>query len=157
MTNKHLNRILKQIGDKKQRNMFGPSRNLVCYRLSKLSRNRRGKAAETYVKDILTKKGHAVKHIGNSNRYDLYADKQKIEVKSALAIPQKVRGRIEYTYKFGHVCPAKFDKLVMVYISPNGLELRTMDSRTAAKRLGTRHKHKSLYAGYKKIGKVLAT
>ena len=155
-TTKHLDKVLGEVRGTKKNSPFSPKKSMLTYRLSKMSRNYRGTTIEMMLRDHFVKKGCVVKHIGNSNRYDLYVNGKKIEVKSALARPKKVRGEIKHEYKFAHVCPAKFEKLIMVYVSPEGLEMRTMDSRTVAKKLGVKNKHKALYAGYKKLGKVLA-
>ena len=155
-TTKHLDKILTEVRGAKKNSPFSPKKNMLAYRLSKMSRNYRGTTIEMMLRDYFVRKGCVVKHIGHSNRYDLYVDGKKIEVKSALARQKVVKGKIKHEYKFAHVCPAKFQKLVLVYVSPEGLEMRTMDSRTAAKRLGVKNRHKGLYSGYKKLGKLLA-
>jgi hypothetical protein len=154
-TTKHLDMVLNEVRGAKKNSPFSPKKSLLAYRLSKMSRNYRGTTIEMMLRDYFVRKGYVVKHIGRSNRYDLYVNGKKIEVKSALARQKTVKGEIKYEYRFAHVCPSKFEKLIMVYISPEGLEMRTMDSRTAAKKLGVKAKHKALYAGYKKLGKVL--
>jgi hypothetical protein len=153
---KHLDKVLSEVRGAKKNSPFSPKKNMLAYRLSKMSRNYRGTTVEMMLRDYFVKKGCVVEHIGRSNRYDLYVNGKKVEVKSALAKQKIVRGEKKHEYRFAHVCPAKFEKLIMVYISPEGLEMRTMDSRTAAKRLGVKNKHKALYAGYKKLGKLLA-
>lgn len=155
-TTKHLDKVLGEVRNATKNSPFSPKKSLLAYRLSKMSRNYRGTTIEMMLRDYFVKKGCVVKHIGHSNKYDLYVNGKKIEVKSALARQKIVGGKIKHEYKFAHVCPSKFHKLVLVYVSPQGLEMRTMDSRTAAKRLGVKNKHKDLYSGYKKLGKVLA-
>ena len=155
-TTKHLDKVLGEVRGAKKNSPFSPKKNLLAYRLSKMSRNYRGTTIEMMLRDYFLKKGSVVKHIGRSNRYDLYVDGKKIEVKSALARQKVVKGKVKHEYRFAHVCPAKFQKLVLVYVSPEGLEMRTMDTRTAAKKLGVKHRHKQLYTGYKKLGKLLA-
>ena len=155
-TIKSLDKALGEIRNINKKSPFCPKKHLVAYRLSKMSRNYRGGVVERMVRDYYKKMGKAVFHIGGNSSYDMLVNGHKIEVKSALAKVNIVGGVIKYTYKFGHIRPANFSKLVLVFISPEGITARVINSNTAAKYTGSKNKHKDLYVGKKIFGKVLA-
>jgi len=108
------------------------------------------------VRDYYKSIGKNVVHYGGNASFDMMVDNRKIEVKSALARPQRSKGKVAYSYHFQHICPNNFHTLIMIFVSPEGIEVRSMDSRTVAKYLGAKKKHKSLRMSKKIFGKRLA-
>lgn len=155
-TTEHLDKVLGEVRGYHKESIFCPKKNLLAYRLSKMSSQYRGGAIERLVRDYYIGSGKDVTYIGGSNSYDMIVNGRKIEVKSSLAKMSIVGGVVKYNYKFQHICPNNFHKLVMVFVSPEGLTARVMDSRTVAKYLGTKYFHKNLHVGKKIFGKVLA-
>jgi len=151
-TTKSLDKALNEVRGFHTTSIFSPKKSLVAYRLSKMSRNYRGGVVERMIRDYYKSQGKKVVYFGGSVSFDMMVDGKKIEVKSALARPSKDG----YVYKFQHICPANFHKLVLVFISPEGITSRVMDSRTAAKYTGSKYSHKGLYVGKKIFGRVLA-
>ena len=155
-TTEHLDRVLGEVRGYHKESIFCPKKNLLAYRLSKMSSQYRGGVVERLIRDYYIGSGKDVNYIGGSKPYDMVVNGRKIEVKSALARMVIVGGRVKYTYKFKHICPNNFHKLVMVFISPEGLTSRIMDTRTVAKYTGSKYYHKDLHVGKKIFGKVLA-
>ena len=155
-TTKNLDRVLAEMRNHNKKSPFCPKKHLVAYRLSRMSRNYRGVAIERMVRDYYKKIGKTVFHVGGNSSYDMIVNGHKIEVKSALAKMTVVGGVVKYSYKFGHIRPANFSKLVLVFISPEGISARVMNSNTVAKYTGSKNKHKDLFVGKKILGKVLA-
>jgi hypothetical protein len=151
-TIKNLDKALSEVSGFHNKTIFSAKKNLLAYRLSKMSRNYRGGVVERMVRDYYKKSGKKVVYFGGSNSFDMMVNGKKIEVKSALARPSS-NG---YHYHFHHICPSNFDKLILVFISPEGVSSRVIDSKTAAKNTGCKKKHKGLYIRKKIIGKVLA-
>lgn len=152
-TTKHLDKVLVEVRGFHQKSIFCYRKNRLCYRLSKMSSQYRGGAVERMIRDYYKKIGKTVYHVGGSASYDMLVDGRRIEVKSALA---RADGRNKYSYKFQHICPNNFHKLVLVFISPEGISVRVLDSRTVAKYVGSKYTHKNLYVGKKIVGRVLA-
>lgn len=151
-----LDNALPEVRGLQAKSLFCAEKSLISYRLSRMSRNYRGKTIEIMVKNYLKKLGKKVFHIGNSCSFDMIVDGYKVEIKSSLAVAKTVRGVMEYKYKFGHICPSNFHKLILVFISPENVDCRILDSRTVAKYLGVKYTHKDLRVGKKILGKVLA-
>ena len=155
-TTEHLDKVLGEVRGYHNKSIFCPKKNLLAYRLSKMGSQYRGGAVERIIRDYYIDAGYDVTYIGGSNSYDMIVNNRKIEVKSSLAKMSIVGGIVKYKYSFKHICPNNFHKLVMVFISPEGLTARVMDSRTVAKYTGTKYCHKDLSVGKKIFGKVLA-
>lgn len=155
-TIKHFNRVVKEIRGVHRQSPFCCKKNRLSYKLSKLNSQYRGMVAERLVRDIYKSQNKSVFYFGGSRSYDMLVNGYKVEVKSCLAVAKTVRGEIKYTYEFKHICPANFHKLVLVFISPEGVKMRVMSSKTASKYLGVKNRHKNLYVGQKILGKVLA-
>jgi hypothetical protein len=151
-TTKSLDKALGEVRGFHNKSIFSAKKSLVAYRLSRMSRNYRGGVVERMVRDYYKKSGKNVAYFGGSVSFDMMVNGKRIEVKSALARPC-ANG---YSYNFQHICPANFHKLVLVFISPEGVTSRIMDSRTVAKYLGSKNKHKGLYVKKKIFGKLLA-
>jgi hypothetical protein len=81
--------------------------------------------------------GHNLYKMGGTNkRYDLWANDEKIEVKSSLAEKCVPRKRASYyTYSFSGVKPECFDRLVLAYITPNGVDFRILTKRAVYARI----------------------
>lgn len=156
LTIQDLDKALSRIKTFNKKSPFSPNKNLFTYRLSKMSSQYRGMVTENLVADIYRSLGKKVVQFGASCSFDMFVDGKKIEVKSSLAVQNNSNGKMGYDYKFKHICPANFHKLVLVFISPEGLSIRVMDTRTAAKYLGCKYRHKDLSISKKIIGKVLA-
>ena len=154
-TTEHLDKVLGEVSGYHNKSIFCPKKNLLAYRLSKMSSQYRGGAVERIIRDFYIESGHRVTYVGGSKSYDMIVDGRKIEVKSALAKMSVVGGVVKYKYNFKHICPNNFHKLVMVFISPEGLTVRVMDTRTVAKYTGTKYHHRDLHVGKKIFGKVL--
>ena len=151
-TTKSLDKALNEVRGFHNKSLFSARKSLIAYRLSKMSRNYRGGVVERMVRDYYRKNGKKVAYFGGSVSFDMIVNGKKIEVKSALA-RKSANG---YSYHFHHVCPANFHKLVLVFISPEGVTSRIMDSRTVAKYTGSKYTHKGLYVNKKIFGKALA-
>lgn len=155
-TTKHLDKVLGEVRGYHKKSIFCPKKNLLAYRLSRMSSQYRGGVIERMIRDYYKDAGHTVSYIGGSHSFDMLVNGRKIEVKSSLARMTIVGGIIKYTYKFQHICPNNFHKLVMVFVSPEGLTARVMDTRTVAKYVGSKYSHRDLHVGKKIFGKVLA-
>lgn len=154
--NKHLNMILGEIGGFRKKSAFSPKKSLVAYRLSKMNSQYRGMVVEKMIRDFYICRGKRVKYCGGNRSFDMIVDSLKVEVKSAMAVPNMTKSGIQYSYHFQHIRPKNFHKLVLVFINPEGLNIRVMNSNTVSKYLKTKTKHKSLYVRKKIMGKVLA-
>lgn len=154
-TTKHLDKVLGEVRGLHKKSIYCPKKNLLSYRLSKMSSQYRGGTIERMIRDYYKDNNKNVVYIGGSHSFDMLVDGRKIEVKSSLATMTIVGGVVKYSYKFQHICPNNFHKLVMVFVSPEGLTVRVMDSRTVAKYLGTKYSHKDLHVGKRVLGKVL--
>jgi hypothetical protein len=155
-TMQDLDAVMPEVRGTRKKNVFHPSKNPLTYRLSKMGSQERGSATELLVRERLRSMGKKIVYFGGKHSFDMLADNQKIEVKSSLAVPKIVRGRKVYHYQFRHICPSKFHKLVMVFVSPEKMEVRIMDSRTVAKYLGGKDRYRDLCVTKKILGKVLA-
>lgn len=156
ITLKTLDRVLKDIRDSENKGLFHPRKSLIAYRLSRMSSQYRGRVIERMIRDYYISKKKNVWYYGGSHPFDMRVNGKRIEVKSALA-RQENKGSKNYSYNFQHIKPHNFDKLIMVFISPEGIHTRVVDSRTVAKHLGCCKKHKSVYVGKKttkRMGKV---
>lgn len=157
ITIKTLDRALKAIRDSENRGLFSPNKSMVAYRLSRMSSQYRGRVIESMIRDYYISKKKNVWYYGGNHPFDMRVNGKRIEVKSALA-RQENKKSTEYSYNFQHIKPHNFDKLIMVFISPEGIQTRVVDSRTVAKHLGCCKKHKSVYIGKrnpKRIGKTM--
>lgn len=155
LTLKSLDKVLVEVRGFHKKNHFCPKKNLLCYRLAKMSRNYRGGVVERMIRDYYKSVGKAVFYFGGNSPFDMIVNGHRVEVKSSLAKVKMVRGVPQYTYRFGHIRPSNFNKLVLVFISPEGITARIMDSRTVVKYTGHKNKHKDLFVSKKIFGKVL--
>jgi hypothetical protein len=157
ITLKTLDRALKAIRDSENKGLFSPRKSMVAYRLSRMSSQYRGRVVERMIRDYFISKKKTVWYYGGSHPFDMRVNGKRIEVKSALARKENKKSK-DYSYNFQHIKPHNFDKLIMVFVSPEGIQTRVVDSRTVAKHLGCCKKHKSVYVGKrnpKRIGKTM--
>lgn len=157
-TLKSLMRSLKNVRDSDNMACFSRKKSKLAYRLSRMSSQYRGRVIEDMVKEYYLSKKRSVWYYGGSHPFDMRVDGKRIEVKSALA-RNNTNGNSKYTYNFQHIKPHNFDKLILVFIAPEGIKTRVVDSRTVAKQMGSRKKHKALYVGKKDskpIGKAVS-
>lgn len=157
-TIQNLNRVLSAIRDSENRGLFSPKKNMLSYRLSRMSSQYRGRVIERMIRDYYISKKKSVWYYGGAHPFDMRVNGKRIEVKSALARKENKNSK-NYSYHFQHIKPHNFDKLIMVFISPEGIKVKVADSRTVAKHMGSRKQHKSIYVGKrntKTLGKVFA-
>lgn len=155
-TIKHLDKVLGEVKGFHNKSIFSPKKSKLAHRLSKMNSQYRGGTIERMIRDYYISKKYNVKYFGGRNSFDMIVNGKKIEVKSALAQEKIVYGGVrKYTYQFKHICPKNFHKLIMVFIAPEGITVRVMDSRTVAKYMSSSRKHNDLYVDRRVFGKVL--
>ena len=115
---------------------YSPERNSLSYDLCTMSNTERSDSVEVMVMKLFERSGKNIyKMGGNNKRYDLWANEEKIEIKSSLARQKNARGNVYYTYSFADIKPECFDRLVLVYICPEGLRLRILTQRAVYARI----------------------
>jgi hypothetical protein len=115
---------------------YSPEQNDLSYELCTMSNTERSDSVEVMVMDMFDYSGQNIyKMGGNNKKYDLWANEEKIEIKSSLARQKTTRGGVYYTYSFVDIKPECFDRLVLVYISPEGLKLRILTKRAVYARI----------------------
>ena len=155
ITLKDLDRTLVELKGFHKKSPFCPKKNMLSYRLSKMSSQYRGGVIERIIRDYYRKAGKKVAYFSGNCPFDMIVNGYKVEVKSALAKISIVRGQVRYSYNFKHICPKNFHKLVMVFVSPEGVQVRVMNSETVSKYTGSKKTHKNLYISKRILGKVL--
>ena len=118
-------------------NYYSPKQNPVSYDLCTQSKTERSDNVEALVMKLFERSGYNLYKMGGTNkRYDLWANEEKIEIKSSLAEKCVTRrGEIYYTYAFMGVKPECFDRLVLAYITPNGVDFRILTKRAVYARI----------------------
>lgn len=118
-------------------NYYSPKQNAVSYDLCTQSKTERSDNVEALVMQLFERSGYNLYKMGGTNKkYDLWANDEKIEVKSSLAEKRVSRnGEVYYTYSFMDVKPELFDRLVLVYITPNGVNFRILTKRAVYARI----------------------
>lgn len=129
-TLKHMNKVLGEIKGLGNKSVFSIKKNKLSYSLSRLNNQHRGIIIEKMIRDQLIVQGKRVKHIGGSNRFDMLVNGQRVEIKSALA---RSLSKNKYYYQFQNIKTKHFDKIILVYVSPNGLRTKTFTKKTMAK------------------------
>jgi hypothetical protein len=109
----------------------------VAYDLCTQSKTERSDNVEILVMTLFDRAGYDLDRRGGTNqRYDLWANDERIEVKSSLAEKHVNRkGEVYYTYSFMGVKPELFDRLVLVYITPYGVDFRILTKRAVYGRI----------------------
>lgn len=116
---------------------YSPKKNKLAYKLCGMNPVERSDKLEAIIFSLLKKKGYNVYRMGGlKKRYDLWANDERIEVKSSLAERCVTRkGDEYYTYTFPGVKPECFDRLVLVYVTPTGVELSILTKRAVYARI----------------------
>ena len=127
---------------------YSPEQDELSYELCTVSNTERSDSVEVMVMEMFEQSGQNIyKMGGNNKRYDLWANDEKIEIKSSLARQKNARKNPYYTYSFVDIKPECFDRLVLVYICPEGLKLRILTRRAVYARISGK-KLKRGEAGY---------
>jgi hypothetical protein len=131
-TLKHMNRVLGEIKGLSSKSVFSVRKSRLSYSLSQLNNQHRGAIVEKMIRDKLIMQGRRVKYIGGTNPFDMLVDGQRVEIKSSLArkLPS---GR--HFYQFQNIKTKNFDKIILVYITPNGIKTKTFTKKTMMKKL----------------------
>lgn len=115
---------------------YDPKQNGLSYKLCTMSNTERSDSIEVMVMQLFERSGQNIyKMGGNNKKYDLWANEEKIEIKSSLARQKKGRDGVYYTYSFSDIKPECFDRLVLAYICPEGLKLRILTRRAVYARI----------------------
>jgi len=116
---------------------YSPEQSEVSYELCTMSKTERSDSVEVMVMDMFERGGYNVDKRGQTNnKYDVWADNEKIEVKSSMAKKHHdEKGNVYYTYSFKGVKPECFDRLVLAYVSPNGIDFRVLTNRAVYARI----------------------
>lgn len=115
---------------------YSPKQDVLSYELCTMSNTERSDSIEVMIMRMFERSGQNIyKMGGNNQKYDLWANEEKIEIKSSLARQKTNRNSIYYTYSFVDIKPECFDRLVLAYISPNGLKLRILTKRAVYARI----------------------
>lgn len=115
---------------------YSPKQDVLTYELSTMSNTERSDSVEVMIMRLFEQSGQNIyKMGGNNKRYDLWANDEKIEIKSSLARQKNARGNVYYTYSFVDIKPECFDRLVLAYICPEGLKLRILTRRAVYARI----------------------
>ena len=116
---------------------YSPKQSAVSYDLCTQSKTQRSDNIEALVMELFGRAGYDLAKKGGTNqRYDLWAGSEKIEVKSSLAEKRVGRkGQVYYTYTFMGVKPQCFDRLVLAYVTPYGVDFRILTKRAVYARI----------------------
>lgn len=147
---KHLDRVLAEIRYLNRRSPYSANKSMFCYRLSRMSSQRRGGVLERMIRDLFVAKNKQVRYIGGTHPFDMLVGSERVEVKSSLATVSIVGGKIRYSYQFQNIKTKNFDKLVMIFVSPEGLQIRQMTRKMVNKHLRGSKKYSNghtLYVG----------
>jgi len=131
----HMNRVLCEIKGLGSKSVFSIRKSRLTYRLSCMNSQHRGAIIEKMIRDRFIMQGKRVRYIGGSNSFDMLVDGERVEIKSSLpmVIPTK-KGHTLF-YRFQNIKTKYFDKIVLVYVSPNGLRVKTFTKKTMMKML----------------------
>ena len=107
---------------------YSAQKNKLAYKLSVMNRGERGDKIEAMVLGLCIRCGYNVYKLGGTtNKYDIWVNDEKFEIKSSLAVRHtNKKGEEYYSYTFAGIKPDCFDRLVLAYVKPNGVELRTL-------------------------------
>ena len=129
---KNFKKIMREVGRYRSSTIFSHDKDEIAYGLSIIKNNReRGHAAECIVRDFLISRNKRVHHFGGRHPFDMLVNGSRTEIKSALASVRIMNGKKYYTYQFRNIKTNNFDKLILVFISPEGIHIREMTCDTA--------------------------
>jgi hypothetical protein len=100
-----------------------------------MNNQHRGAIIEKMVRDRYIMQGKRVKYIGGNNSFDMLVDGERVEVKSSLPQVIPTKSGNTFIYRFQNIKTKYFDKIVFVYVSPNGLRVKTFTKKTMMKML----------------------
>jgi hypothetical protein len=107
---------------------YSREKNELSYSLCAMNAVQRSDTIEAMILGLYRKCGYNTYRLGGTKKnFDLFANEEKIEVKSSLAKECKTRkGTIYYTYSFSGIKPEYFDRLILAYVTPHELHLRIL-------------------------------
>jgi len=116
---------------------YSPSSDKLAYELCAMNHVQRSDTIEAMVFGLYKKYGYnTYKEGGLKKTYDLWANDEKIEIKSSLAKKCVARkGSVYYTYTFSGIKPEHFDRLVLAYVTPYGVNLNILTKRAVYARI----------------------
>ena len=116
---------------------YSPKQNRLSYELCSMNPVERSDNIEAMIWGLFSNRGYNVYKMGGlKKKYDLWVNDEKIEVKSSLASKRTMRnGQVYYTYTFSGVKPEHFDRLVLVYVAPTGIEINILTKRAVYARI----------------------
>lgn len=109
----------------------------LCHNLCGMNFVQRSELIEVLVLYEYIKHGYNVYQMGGTTQhYDLWANDEKVEIKSSIAKQRRTRsGHYYYTYSFPGIKPECFDKLILAYITPEKLKLRMLCKKSVLNRI----------------------
>ena len=124
---------------------YSAQKNKLANKLCRMSRGERGDKIEAMVLGLFIRCGYNVHKMGGlKNKCDIWVNDEKIEIKSSLAERNtNKKGEEYYSYTFAGVKPDCFDRLVLAYVKPNGVELRILTKRAVYARIRKNNLSKS--------------
>ena len=134
-TLRDMNRVLPEIKGLSRKTVFSMKKSALSYSLSQMSSQHRGATIEKMVRDILVRQGNKVKYIGGNNSFDMEVNGQRLEVKSSMPYVVPTKKGATFIYRFQNIKTKFFDRIILVYITPNGLEMRGYSNKTMTKML----------------------
>lgn len=135
-TDERLDEIMTEVGRNDSLSIFSYEKDSEAYKLSMMENNRkRGHVVERIVMDVLIAHNRRVRYFGGRHPFDMLVNGSRVEVKSSMARVRVINGRKYYKYAFQNVKTKNFDKLILVFIAPEGLSIRQMTCATVEKYL----------------------
>lgn len=137
LKNSLLDSIMRRMGENhRPKSIFSYSKNRLAYRLSKMDNYKRGRCVEYIVWDVLVHHNYDVEYFGGRHPFDMLVDDTiRVEVKSSVATGTMSKGKLAYNYQFHSIKEECFDRLILVFISPEGLDIRQLNKRTVSRYL----------------------
>lgn len=115
-----------------RKNIYYPSRNLLCYKLFKEQPTDRGNIIEKMVYGQLVTRNYDVEYFGGGHPYDMLVNGKRVEVKSSIA---QYYTKNTYKYRFQNIKTSLFDKIILVFITPYEIIIQQMNSKQMAEKL----------------------
>ena len=137
LTLKDLSSAKKYIEESYALDHYSKKQNALANKLCRANPVTRSEEVEALVWLLFKQSGYNVYRMGGlKKKYDIWANDEKIEVKSSLATKCSSRNsQKDYTYTFAGVKPECFDRLVLAYITPNGVEFSILTQRAVYARI----------------------
>lgn len=137
LTLKDLSVAKKHIEESYALDHYSKKQNALAYKLCRANPVTRSEQVEALTWLLFKKGGYNVYRMGGlKKKYDLWVNDERIEVKSSLATKCSSRNDQEnYTYTFPGIKPECFDRLVLAYITPNGVKFNILTQRAVYARI----------------------